>query len=402
MRGFAGLAIASMLSTALSASDWPQWRGPARDGQAPDAPAEWPAELQRAWSIEVGEGHSSPVTAGDSVYVFSREDGQETLRRVLLADGEVAWKTGYPVSYTPTQVAAAHGKGPKSTPVVADGKVCTLGVTGVLSCHTAADGKLLWRKTFENVFPNTYPLYGTAMSPIVYNGLLIAHVGGDGKGALTAFDPASGDEKWRWSEDGPGYSSPVAVRVDGRDQLITQSEQKIVAVDPESGKMLWSMPFTTPYKQNSVTPVVFDDLIVFGGTRVASLAVRVTADGPQKVWESTDATLYMSTPVRVGERLCGFTEKRKGAVFCMNPATGAVAWMSEGRLGSNALLMAAGERLIASTSEAELIVAPAAGDKYAPERIYTVADSPVWAHPALLGGRLLIKDKTKLTLWRVE
>lgn len=397
-------AILLLLSAALtlSAGDWPQWRGPSRDGQAPDAPARWPAELRRAWRIEVGEGHSSPVAVGDSVYVFTRDGGKETLRRVQLAAGEVAWKTAYPVDYTPTPVAAAHGQGPKSTPAVADGRVCTLGVTGVVSCHNAADGKLLWRKTFEGVYPHTYPLYGAAMSPIFYNGLLIAHVGGDGKGALTAFDPATGAEKWRWAEDGPGYSSPVVFRANGRDQLVTQSERQIVAVDPESGRTLWSMPFTTPYKQNCVTPVVFDDLIVFGGTRQPSFAVRVTADGPRKVWESTDATLYLSTPVRVDERLCGFTEKRKGALFCMDPATGELAWMSQGRLGSNALLMAANGRLIASTSEAELIVAPAAGDKYAPEGIYSVADSPVWAHPALLGDRLLIKDKTTLALWRIE
>ena len=396
------LPLLLLAALAVSAGDWPQWRGPARDGQIADAPSQWPAELTRAWRIEVGEGHSSPVAVGDSVYVFAREGGEETLQRVLVADGEVAWQTGYPVDYTPTQVAAAHGPGPKSTPVLGDGKICTLGVTGVLSCHTAADGKLLWRKTFADIYPSTYPLYGTAMSPIFHSGLLIAHVGGDGKGALTAFDPATGAEKWRWAEDGPGYSSPVIVRAGGRDQLVTQSERHVVAVDPESGKTLWSLPFETPYKQNSVTPVVFDELIVFGGTRKPSFAVRVTPDGPQTVWESTDATLYMSTPVRVGERLCGFTEKRKGALFCMNPQTGEVLWMSEGRMGSNALLMAAGARLVAATSEAELIVAPAAGDQYAPERIYSVADSPVWAHPALLGDRLLIKDKTALTLWRIE
>ena len=386
----------------LSASDWPQWRGPARDGQAPDAPAQWPAKLTRAWSIEVGEGHSSPVVAGDSVYVFSRDNEQETLRRVLAADGEVAWQTAYAVDYTPTRVAAAHGKGPKSTPVVSDGTVCTLGVTGVLSCHSAADGALLWRKTFREEFRNTYPLYGTAMSPIFHSGLLIAHVGGDGQGALTAFDPATGDERWRWSEEGPGYSSPVVIRVAGRDQLVTQSERKIISVDPESGKTLWSMPFNTPYKQNSVTPVVFDDLIVFGGTRTPSFAVRLTADGPRKVWESSDATLYMSTPVRLDARLCGFTEKRKGALFCMDPTSGAVAWMSEGRLGDNALLIAADGKLVAATTEGEFIVAPASGDRYAPERTYTVAESPVWAHPALLGDRLLVKDKTMLTLWRIQ
>ena len=395
-------AVVLLVSVSLSAADWPQWRGPARDGQAPEAPAEWPPELDRAWSIEVGEGHSSPVAVGDSVYIFSRQDGAEVLRRVLLADGEEAWKTSYPVEYQPTPVAAAHGQGPKSTPAVADGRVFTLGVTGVLSCHAAADGKLLWRKTFEKDFPKTYPLYGAAMSPIVHGGLLIAHVGGDGDGALMAFDPASGAEKWRWSEDGPGYSSPIIVQVAGRDQLVTQTEKNILAVDPGSGKTIWRLPFNTPYKQNSVTPVAFDDTIVFGGTQQPSFGLRITADGPQKAWETTDATLYMSTPVRVGARLCGFTEKQKGALYCIDPTTGAIAWMSEGRLGSNALLIAAGGRLLASTSEGELIVARASGDKYSPERIYTVAESNVWAHPALLGDRLLIKDRSSLTLWRIR
>ena len=394
-------ALIFSFAVLLTAADWSEWRGPGRDGQA-EGPAQWPAELDRAWLVEVGEGHSSPVIAGDSVYVFTRENGAETLRRLLLADGEEAWKTSYAVAYTPLGVAAPHGLGPKSTPVVDGGRVCTLGITGVLSCHDSASGKLLWRKTFDGVFPSTYPLYGAAMSPIVVGSRLIAHVGGDGAGALIAFDAATGEERWRWDGDGPAYSSPVMVRVGGKDQLVTQTEQHILAVDPESGRELWTLPFSTPYKQNSVTPVVFDDLIVFGGTRQPSFAVTVRGGKPEKVWESTDATLYMSTPVRVGERLCGFTEKLKGALFCMDPRTGAVAWMSEGRMGSNALLIAANGKLVAATSEAELIVAPAAGDAYRPERIYKVAESNVWAHPAIQSDKILIKDRTKLSLWRAQ
>ncbi|MCB9385326.1 MAG: PQQ-like beta-propeller repeat protein [Bryobacterales bacterium] len=385
----------------LCAADWPQWRGPARDGQA-EARQQWPDELERGWSIVVGEGHSSPVAEGDSVYVFSREAEAETLRRVAISDGRVVWKTAYPVSYTPMGVAAPHGKGPKSTPVVDDGRVCTLGVTGVLSCHEAADGKLLWRKSFDKAFASTYPLYGAAMSPIVYDGKLIAHVGGDGAGALIAFDIASGAEAWRWAEDGPGYSSPILVRVRGRSELVTQSEQNVIAINPDDGKTLWMMPFTTPYKQNSVTPVPFRDMLVFGGTRQPTFAVRVNADTPVKAWESADVTLYMSTPVRVGERLCGFTEKRKGALYCQDPNTGAVHWMSEGRMGDNALLIAAGDRIVAATSEGEVIVAPSGGAAYAPEHVYKVAESPVWAHPALVDEGLLIKDQTALTLWRMR
>ncbi|MEZ5365708.1 MAG: hypothetical protein R2748_26105 [Bryobacterales bacterium] len=139
----------------VCAGDWPQWRGPARDGQA-QAPAQWPEKLTRKWRVEVGEGHSSPVVLGGRVYIFSRENDSETLRSLSLSDGKTNWTISYPVAYTPMGVAAPHGKGPKSTPVVADGRVCT-GVTGVLSCHQASDGKLPWRKVFTAGLPAALP-----------------------------------------------------------------------------------------------------------------------------------------------------------------------------------------------------------------------------------------------------
>ncbi|MEZ5365707.1 MAG: hypothetical protein R2748_26100 [Bryobacterales bacterium] len=149
------------------------------------------------------------------------------------------------------------------------------------------------------------------MSPIVYNGKLIAHVGGDGDGALIAFDLDTGAEAWRWSEDGPGYSSPVIVRVGGRDQLVTQTEQNILAVDGEWQNALDDTLLHSVQAELGHS-VAFGDTLVFGGTRQPTFAVRVTGSTPAKLWESTDATLYMSTPVRIGQRLCGFTRGRKG------------------------------------------------------------------------------------------
>src|SRR5206468_380496 len=113
-----------------------------------------------------------------------------------------------------------HGKGPKATPVVYKGKVYTFGISGVLSCHDAVTGKVKWRRDFTKDYPATSPWFGTAMSPVVDNGVLIAHVGGQDKGALTAFDAETGDVKWSNDLDGPAYSSPIVVTLAGVRQIV--------------------------------------------------------------------------------------------------------------------------------------------------------------------------------------
>src|ERR671938_134697 len=143
--------------------------------------------------------------------------------------------------------ARGHGKGPKSTPVLMSGKVYTLGITGVLSCHDARTGKLLWRKDFSKQYPNTSPLYGTAMSPVVDNGLLIAHVGGHDKGALTAFDAGTGTVKWSYEADGPAYSSPIVVNLAGVRQVVTFTQKEFVGVAAADGKLLWRLPAKSSY-----------------------------------------------------------------------------------------------------------------------------------------------------------
>src|SRR3954452_15797680 len=107
------------------------------------------------------------------------------------------------------QVAVRHGEGPKSTTVFADGKLYTLGISGILSCFDAASGAVRWRKDFSGQFKQTSPTYGAAMSPVVDRGLVIAHVGGEGEGALSAFDADSGEVRWSWKGDGPGYAAPL-------------------------------------------------------------------------------------------------------------------------------------------------------------------------------------------------
>ncbi|MGH9857750.1 MAG: PQQ-binding-like beta-propeller repeat protein [Acidobacteriota bacterium] len=139
------------------AGDWSQWRGPGRDGVVKGFPVDtkWPPSFTSVWSIVVGTGHSSPAVMDDTVFVFSRESEEEVARAIHFATGKVLWRSSYPAPYQEYVGAMEHGRGPKSTPVLYDDKLFTLGISGILSCFSMSDGKLLWQKNFAGRFPAT-------------------------------------------------------------------------------------------------------------------------------------------------------------------------------------------------------------------------------------------------------
>lgn len=130
-----------LLAPTARAQDWPQWRGPTRDGNAPRVKAAWPKDLKEEWKVTVGVGHSSPVVAAGRIYVFARQGEAEVLLCLNAVTGKEIWRSSQPISYQMHPAAAGHGKGPKSTPVVSNGRVFTFGISGVLSCHDARTGK---------------------------------------------------------------------------------------------------------------------------------------------------------------------------------------------------------------------------------------------------------------------
>ena len=405
--GLWAVSAVSCLSVRAFAQDWPQWRGPNRDGRLAGsvAPGRWPAKLGPVWKVEVGIGHSSPLVVGEAAYVFTRQGANEVARRLSLVTSREIWRESYPAPYEMNPAARGHGKGPKSTPVYADGSLFTLGISGILSCLDAQTGKVRWRHDFASQHKQTSPVFGTATSPIVDRGLLIAHVGGENDGALTAFDAKTGATRWRWAGDGPAYASPIVVTLGGVRQVVTQTQRRCVGVAADTGKLLWSLPFTTAYDQNSVTPVAARDLLVFAGMRQPTFAVRVRKSGAEwsaeKVWETRDATMYMSTPVFSGTRLYGMSERRSGQMFSIDVATGKLLWSGEGRMGDNASVWEVGPNVLALTTGADLIVYRKTGDALAEAARYDVADSATWASPAFSRGLLLVKDETSLALWTI-
>jgi outer membrane protein assembly factor BamB len=398
------LVTTVLVSLTSVTADWPQWRGPNRDGNVMNAfvPDAWPKALKEEWKVTVGVGHASPVESNGRIFVFARQGEDELLLCLDSVTGKEIWRSpGQPTSYEMHPAAVGHGKGPKATPVVSKGNVYTFGIAGLLSAYDAGTGKLKWRREFSKEYPKTSPLFGTAMSPLVESGLLIAHVGGHDKGALIAFDAETGVTKWSNNADGPAYASPIIVTLAGVRQIVTFMQKDLVGVDFSTGKILWKLPSKTQYDENSNTVVAYKDLLIFSREEQGLSAIRLGKQGaeivPEQVWNNKEAELYLSTPVIQGNLLFGMTSRQKGQFFALDADTGKTVWQSPGRMGENAaILNLGGKALLLLTNDAKLIVQPAGAKTYSPVVEYTVANSPTWAHPLVLGRRILIKDETSL------
>ncbi|MBA3406372.1 MAG: PQQ-binding-like beta-propeller repeat protein, partial [Gemmatimonadaceae bacterium] len=405
MRQQLASVILILLAGAGAEAQWPQWRGPNRDGVVATAsvPAAWPEKATLKWKQEVGEGYSSPVVADGRVFVHSRRDPEEIVSAFDLASGNPVWTERYQSSFNKNQYAKEMSKGPFSTPLVASGRVYTLGTSAVLTSFDAATGAVKWRKDWSKEIDSSKMFTGTAMSPVIDSGLLIVHVGDDTRGAFRAFDPLTGADKWVMAGHGPGYASPIIWTSGGARHLITMTDKAVVAVEVASGRLIWQIPFPDEWNENIVTPVVAGDTLVISGIRKGTFGYRIEKTGttwsPKQIWHNADLPMYMSSPVADGDYIYGFSSKRKGQMFCVDAKTGTAKWATEGRGGMNAAIQSAGGNLVMLTSEGELIVAKRAPEKYEELRRYKVAESQTWGHPVLLGTQLVMRDASSIAVW---
>ena len=259
---FTILAVLSHAPVAMC-QEWPQWRGPNRDGVTTSfrEPTSWPERLTRQWKVDVGLGYATPLLVNNRVYIYTRQDEEEVMTALDGDSGEVIWRTSYPAPFDMKSATARHGPGPKSTPAFADGRLFTLGMSGIVTSFDAETGRQLW----QNPAPPVEPLYHTAMSPVVEGDLVIFHVGGHNDGALTAFNVETGDIQWSWQGDGPSYGSPLVVDLAGMRQVVTFTQENLVGVSVETGVLLWSRPFTTRSTTTSQTPIQYGNNIIQAG-----------------------------------------------------------------------------------------------------------------------------------------
>jgi outer membrane protein assembly factor BamB len=386
-------------------TDWPQWRGPNRDGSAPSftAPKAWPANLTQRWKVEVGLGYSTPVIVGDRVFVFSRRGEDEVLAALDAATGKQIWIAQYPAPYTLVKAAMTHGMGPKSTPVHADGKLFTFGISGILSAWDAASGKMLWQKAA----PAAGPTFSTSQSPLFDRGSLIVHVGGDKAGALTAFDPNSGKPKWEWTGDGPGYGSPVVADIGGTRQIITLTWQNLVGVAADTGALLWRRPFRSRSDVNALTPLVSGSTVIVSGGDAGVLAVNVSKKGAEWVaedaWHSDETFFQLSNLTIVGDALFGLSAEGMGRYVIIDLKSGKLLWSGEPRAAANAAFQKAGNLLIVLEADGEILIADG-GNKaaFTPLHRYKVSEAATWGAPSISGNRIFVKDLTTVALWTVD
>jgi outer membrane protein assembly factor BamB len=397
------VCLVVMIASCVLAQDWPQWRGPNRDGKVNGfaVPEEWPKELARKWKVSVGQGDATPALVGDKLYVLTRQDGNEVTLCLNASDGKEVWQDKY-AAQAVTGAAGRH-PGPRSSPAVGHGKVVTLGVGGVLSCLDAGAGKVVWRK---DPFPGVVPKFFTSMSPIIVDGMVIAHLGGQGNGAIIAYDLASGDEKWRWAGEGPEYASPTLLTVGGTKQVVTLAEKSIVAVGVADGKLLWQLPFVPARRAyNAATPIVDGQTVIYTGAGRGTRAVKIEkqADGfvVKDLWSNPEVAPQFNTPVLKDGLLFGLSGG--GNLFCINAQTGQTAWTDAKKHGRGfAAIVDAGSVLLALPSTSELTVFKASGKEYAELAGIKVAETPVYAHPVVAGNRVFVKDEDCLTLWTIE
>ena len=395
------------IAQAQHPADWTQWRGAARDGSvaAFAPPPTWPDALVRRWTVEIGSGYATPIGVGDSVYPFSRIAENETMTAFDAATGRQLWQRGYPAPFTMMSATTAHGPGPKSTPVFFNGRIYSIGMTGTVTAWDADSGKQLWQKPGD---PKNVPLYTThSFSPIVERGTVIFHLGGDNNGAITAFDLITGAERWAWTDDGPGYGSPVITDVAGTRQLVTITQSKVVGLDASTGTLLWERPFVTAAnKINSGTPVAQGATIIISGAGTPSTAFVISRTGAQWIteplWENTDLRAFFTDPVIAGDVLVGLAQRNSGQYNGVDLKSGKTLWTSEGRQATKAALQRAGDLVFSLESDGELVVARQSRTAFDVVKRYKVADQDTWSQPAISGNRIFVKDVSTLTAWTLN
>ena len=401
-RAIAAVFLTLALTLTLSAADWPQFLGPNRDNTSAEKVAAWKGELKPAWKQPVGDAHSSPVVVGGVVYAFYQPRGQnaDALAAFDGPTGKLLWEK----SYDREKFDPPFGAGPRGTPAIADGKVYTLGGTGVLACWAQRTGEILWKVDTLKEFKAPNLTFGVSASPLVSGGKVFLNVGGKGAG-LVAFDAATGKTAWKAGDDAASYASPIAIEAGGAKQIVFLTASGLVGVNPDTGAEYWRQPFKDVLQESATTPLFAGGTLFGSSVTLGSIALKFEPkdDKPAvaQVWKSAQLNCYFSTPVLAGkDRLYMLTGKLSInptiTLRCVDPATGKVRW-SKPDVGKYhaALIRTADEKLLMldDTGYLTLFADDVAEFK---QLAKSKVCGPTWAHPALVDGHVFLRDEKEL------
>ena len=391
--------VSLLAGTTLVAEDWPQFLGPNRDGvyAGPALADAWPEDgPARVWTKRVGQGFAGPVVADGRLILFHRLRNVEVIEALDALTGRTQWSHEYVTSYRDD---FGFDEGPRSVPVVADGRVYTFGAQGTLHALDLATGRVLWNEDTRRRFDVRKGFFGAAGSPLVQGGRVLANIGGREAG-IVAFDAGTGDVLWTATDDEASYSSPVGATFDGQRSGVFFTRNGLVAVDPATGSVRFQLRKRSRLgaSVNAATPLIIDDLIFLSATYgTGAVTLRVNGNELTPLWASDDVmSNHYATSVYHDGYLYGYHGRQEynPSFRAVELRTGTVRW-SEDRFYAGTVTLA-GDRLLILRETGELILADASPDRFRPIARAQVLDPPVRAYPALANGYLYARNEDTL------
>lgn len=361
-----GVIVWIGFAVALRADDWPQWRGPGRDGVWGETGVmrTFPAGgLNVAWRARVGPGWSSPVVAGGRVYVTDVElTPPATARERVLcfdeASGKQLWTHAYAAAYPDWAFNPSTG-GPRATPIVREGKVYTLGAIGKLLCLDAASGRVVWEKDLAKEY-QVEAFTGITASPLIEGELLILNICGKPNACVVALDCKTGKEAWRALDDPFTYSSPIVLSAGGQRQLIVWTQAAVNSLDPATGKTWWRELMHTPPDMAVATPVaVPGERLLVGGLMFKLDAKRPAASVLWPASKSVAKRVFSNTSTALVQDGHVFSATTSGALVCVSVETGEQIWETDAVTsagnGASIHMTANGDSVLLFTDQGNLI-----------------------------------------------
>ena len=383
------------------AANWPGFRGPQGDGRSAESGllVNWPdGGPKKVWQVAIGGGFSGVVAVDGRLFTLYSRAGRELVVSLDAATGREIWSTDLD-----QERRDRFGDGPRSTPLVEDGRVYAVSSLGQLEALDADDGQVLWSRNLRLELGARIPEWGVSASPIVEGRLLLFNVGGKPGHAIVAFDKQTGEIVWSAESDLPGYALPIALTVGGVRQVVFFTGSNLLALAPADGKTLWTHPWKTAYDINAASPVFIapDKLFVSSGYDTGATLFRLSAKGQEaratEVWKTRGMKNQFSSSVHHAGYLYGFDNK---SFKCIDAATGEDRWR-KGGLGHGSLLFADGHLIVLSEG-GELLLVEAKPEAYTEKASFQVADAKHWTAPTLYDGKIYVRNEQDLFCFNVK
>jgi outer membrane protein assembly factor BamB len=410
------VVAAPLLAASVWAADWPQWRGPNRDGVWDEKSVleAFPREgLKVRWRVPVGPGWSSPVVAQGRVYLtdsqLMRPKAQERVLCYEEATGKSRWTHSYDVTYPDWAFTDSQRRGPTATPLVRDGKLYTVGNKGDLLCFDAVKGDVLWKRNLERDYQ--VQEFAFTSSPLIEGDLLIECIGSypDSSSSFAiALDKNTGKEVWKAPTEGLTNSSPIVITAGGSRQLIVWTQGAVMSLDPATGRVFWQERRRTAAQDAVATPVFHDGRLLISG-----VMFKLDADKPAAsiLWRDSRAVprgILSNTSTAVVQGDWVFSARSSGELVCLEAATGKQVWqtdkVTDQKGGASIHLTPHGEAMFLYTDRGELILAHLTARGYQEvsralllEPVYPFAGRKVaWPPPAFANRCVFARNEREL------